>query len=74
MVFKAECNLLTLIMAKNIISNGNRVMKETNLEFQNYSWSQKVRGKGIKLETLDISGNCDRTKEFLDDILYITST
>lgn len=73
MVLKQTFHLVTLIMATNIISNGNRVMKEITLDFQNHSWSLKVMGKRTNLENFGISSNFDGTKECLDDILHITS-
>jgi hypothetical protein len=60
-------------MATDIISNGNKVLKEIKLDFQNYKWSLKVRGKGINLEKLGISGHFDGTKECLDHILHMTN-
>lgn len=61
-------------MATNIISNGNRVMKEITLDFQDHSWSLKVNGKRTNLEKFGISNNFDGTKECLNDILHITSS
>lgn len=73
MILKQTFHLVTLIMATNIISNGNRIMKEITLDFQNHSWSLKVMGKRTNLENFGISSNFDGTKECLDDILHITS-
>lgn len=61
-------------MATNIISNGNRVMKEITLDFRNQSWSPKAMGKRTNLEKVGVSSNFDGTKECLNDILHITSS
>lgn len=73
MILKKTFHLVILIMATNIISNGNRVMKEITLDFQNHSWSLKVMGKITNLEQFGISSNFDGTKKCLKDILHITS-
>lgn len=71
-ILKQTFHLVTLIMATNIISNGNRV-KEITLDFQNHSWSLKVMGKRTNLEIFGISSKFDGTKECFNAILHITS-
>lgn len=60
-------------MTSDIVSNGNILMKEIILNFNNQTWSLKVRGTEIDLEKLSISNHFDSSKENLDEIFYVTS-
>jgi hypothetical protein len=60
-------------MTSDTVSNGDILMKEIILNFNNQTWSLKVRGTEIDLEKLSISNHFDSSKENLDEIFYVTS-
>jgi hypothetical protein len=74
---KYQCLILkhsaTILMTSDTVSNGDILMKEIILNFNNQTWSLKVRGTEIDLEKLSISNHFDSSKENLDEIFYVTS-
>lgn len=72
LILKHSNDSATILMASDVVSNGNILMKEIILNFNNKTWSLKVRGTEIDLEKLGISNHFDSSKENLDEIFFIT--
>lgn len=73
LILKHSNDSATILMTSDTVSNGNILMKEIILNFNNQTWSLKVRGTEIDLEKLSISNHFDSSKENLDEIFYVTS-
>jgi hypothetical protein len=58
-------------MTSDTVSNGNILMKEIILNFNNQTWSLKVRGTEIDLEKLSISNHFDSSTSLLSFITLL---
>ena len=64
---------VNLIMPSDLVTNGNIVMKEVKLDFQEKLWNLTIRNKSISLNKLFVSKQFECTAGSLGEILHIVS-